>query len=336
MPKLIIIPGAGSSELNWLDQLIYFEEKQWQKHFLHYQSEEHLSFHDCANALSINLTEILKAGFSIKEDCSQEQSQDIELNNNLKTELNKNILIAHSMGAMLLLKILTDNSSSEKLLEIKLLLKNTNIFLIQPPARTNTKLLKFLKTSQGLISTIMKLHQPLKEPVAEWLREIKLKNANAELLAEGSKIGDRKFLVDLMWILGAMHISAWGTHPQVFKNLINYYEEWENYSPLTMFANNDRSVHEDHEDDENAEFGVSLHPHNELLSQFTELHDFNINITVSNSDIFCDKNDSLKLAELLNAKVKEFDWTFHNPMHFPWSQKEFHDWLLESSQYGTE
>jgi hypothetical protein len=319
MPKLIIIPGAGSSELNWLDQLIYFEEKQWQKHFLHYQSEEHLSFHDCANALSINLTEILKAGFSIKEDSI--------------------ILIAHSMGAMLLLKILTDNSSPEKLLEIKLLLKNTNIFLIQPPARTNTKLLKFLKTSQGLISTIMKLHQPLKEPVAEWLREIKLKNANAELLTEGSRMGEKKFLTDLIWILAAMHISAWGTHPQVFKNLINYYEEWENYSPLTMFANNDRSalrVHEAHEDDENAEIGVSLHAHNELLSRFIDLHDFNINITVSNSDIFCDKNDSLKLAELLNAKVKEFDWTFHNPMHFPWSQKEFHNWLLESSQHGTE
>jgi predicted alpha/beta hydrolase family esterase len=301
MPKLIIIPGAGSSELNWLDQLIYFEEKQWQKHFLHYQSEEHLSFHDCANALSINLTEILKAGFSIKEDSI--------------------ILIAHSMGAMLLLKILTDNSSPEQLLEIKLLLKNTNIFLIQPPARTNTKLLKFLKTSQGLISTIMKLHQPLKEPLAEWLREIKLKNANAELLTEGSKIGDRKFLTDLIWILGAMHISAWGTHPQVFKNLINYYEEWENYSPLSVLAN---------------EEPVKYNPSDESSSPFTELHDFNINITVSNSDIFCDKNDSLKLAELLNAKVKEFDWTFHNPMHFPWSQKEFHNWLLESSQYGTE
>jgi hypothetical protein len=225
------------------------------------------------------------------------------------------------MGAMLLLKILTDNSSPEKLLEIKALLKNTNIFLIQPPARTNTKLLKFLKTSQGLISTIMKLHQPLKEPVAEWLREIKLKNANAELLKEGSKAGDRKFLVDLMWILAAMHISAWGTHPQVFKNLMNYYEEWENYSPLSVLAN---------------EEPMKYNPSDESRSLFTELHDFNINITVSNSDIFCDKNDSLKLAELLNAKVKEFDWTFHNPMHFPWSQKEFHDWLLESSQYGTE
>ncbi len=288
MPKLIIIPGAGSSELNWLDQLIYFEEKQWQKHFLHYQAEEHLNFQDCADALSINLTEILKAGFSIKEDSI--------------------ILIAHSMGAMLLLKILTDNSSPEKFSQIKSLLKNTNIFLIQPPARTNIKLLKFLKTSQGLISTIMKLHQPLKEPLVEWLREIKLKNANAELLAEGSKIGDRKFLTDLIWILGAMHISAWGTHPQVFKNLMNYYEEWENHSPLSM---DDSSV-------------------------LWMPKDFNINITVSNSDIFCDKNDSLKLAELLNAKVKEFDWTFHNPMHFPWSQKEFHDWLLESSQHGTE
>jgi predicted alpha/beta hydrolase family esterase len=303
MSKLIIIPGAGSSQLNWLDQLIYFEEKQWQKHFLHYQSEKYLNFHDCANALAINLTEILKAGFSIKEDQIQQQS-----NNNSLTEINKNILIAHSMGAMLLLKILTDNSNSEKLSEIKALLKNTNIFLIQPPARTNTKLLKFLKTSQGLISTIMKLHQPLKEPLAEWLREIKLKNANAELLAEGSKTGDRKFLIDLIWILAAMHISAWGTHPQVFKNLMNYYEEWEKYSPLSM---DDTSV-------------------------LWMPKDFNINITVSNSDIFCDKNDSLKLAELLNAKVKEFDWTFHNPMHFPWSQKEFHDWLLESSQYGTE
>jgi hypothetical protein len=303
MPKLIIIPGAGSSELNWLDQLIYFEEKQWQKHFLHYQAEEHLNFQDCADALSINLTEILKAGFRIQEDCIQQQS-----NNNSQIELNNNILIAHSMGAMLLLKILTDNSSPEKFSQIKSLLKNTNIFLIQPPARTNIKLLKFLKTSQGLISTIMKLHQPLKEPLVEWLREIKLKNANAELLAEGSKIGDRKFLTDLIWILGAMHISAWGTHPQVFKNLMNYYEEWENHSPLSM---DDSSV-------------------------LWMPKDFNINITVSNSDIFCDKNDSLKLAELLNARVKEFDWTFHNPMHFPWSQKEFHDWLLESSQHGTE
>jgi predicted alpha/beta hydrolase family esterase len=301
MPKLIIIPGAGSSELNWLDQLIYFEEKQWQKHFLHYQSEKYFNFHDCADALAINLTEILKAGFSIKEDSI--------------------ILIAHSMGAMLLLKILTDNSSPEKLSEVKALLKNTNIFLIQPPAKTNTKLLKFLKTSQGLLSTIMKLHQPLKEPLAEWLREIKLKNANAELLTEGSRIGDRKFLTDLIWILGAMHISAWGTHPQVFKNLINYYAEWENYSPLSVLAN---------------EEPMKYNPSDESRSLFIELHDFNINITVSNSDIFCDKNDSLKLAELLNAKVKEFDWTFHNPMHFPWSQKEFHDWLLESSQYGTE
>lgn len=301
MPKLIIIPGAGSSELNWLDQLIYFEEKQWQKHFLHYQAEEHLNFQDCADALATNLTEILKAGFSIKEDSI--------------------ILIAHSMGAMLLLKILTDNSNSEKLLEIKLLLKNTNIFLIQPPARTNTKLLKFLKTSQDLISTIMKLHKPLKEPVTEWLRKIKLKNSNAKILTEGCKIEDKKFLTDLIWILGAMHISAWGTHPQVFKNLINYYEEWENYSPLSVLAN---------------EESMKYNPGDESRSPFTELHDFNINITVSNSDIFCDKNDSLKLAELLNARVKEFDWTFHNPMHFPWSQKEFHDWLLESSQYGTE
>jgi hypothetical protein len=301
MSKLIIIPGAGSSELNWLDQLIYFEEKQWQKHFLHYQSEEHLNFYDCADALAINLTEILKAGFGIKEDSI--------------------ILIAHSMGAMLLLKILTENSSSEKLSEIKALLKNTNIFLIQPPAKTNIKLLKILKASQGLISTIMKLHQPLKEPLAEWLRKIKLENANAELLAEGSRIGDRKFLTDLIWILAAMHVSAWGTHPQVFKNLINYYEEWENYSPLSVLAN---------------EEPMKYNPSDEIRSPFTELHDFNINITVSNSDIFCDKNDSLKLAELLNAKVKEFDWTFHNPMHFPWSQKEFHSWLLSSSQHGTE
>lgn len=239
------------------------------------------------------------------------------------------------MGAMLVLKILTDNSNSEKLLELKSLLKNTNIFLIQVPAKTNTKLLRFLKTSQGLISIIMKLHQPLKEPVAEWLKEIKLKNANAELLAEGSKIRDKKFLVDLMWILAAMHISAWGTHPQVFNNLVNYYEEWEKYSPLTMFSNNNRSVISSNAN-KDTKAGVSLHLHNEFLSRFTDLHDFNINITVSNSDIFCDKNDSLKLAELLNAKVKEFDWTFHNPMHFPWSQKEFHDWLLESSQHGTE
>ena len=53
-------------------------------------------------------------------------------------------------------------------------------------------------------------------------------------------------------------------------------------------------------------------------------------MTVSNSDIFVTREEALEFAEMISAKTRDFDWTFHNPMHFPWSQKDFANWVLDS------
>jgi len=273
MPKLIIIPGAGSSDLNWLDQLVYFEKQNFKSHFLEYKADLHENMSDCAYHLAEELSTL--------------------------TESSRSLIIAHSMGAMLLLKALSETKVSEKL---KISLSNSEVFLVQCPPNANPKLLKSLKSFRGLLSTGMHLHQPLKKIVRENLEKYKLKFLEKKELSKnaGNELIEwslQEHIKDLAWILSAMHISAWGTQPSIFKNLINYYEEWH-YEKITE-------------------------------KDLSHLHDLNIHLTVSNSDIFCSKSDSLKLAEKLNANIKHFDWTFHNPMHFPWSKNDFNQWILK-------
>ena len=303
MPKLIIIPGAGSSELNWLDQLIYFQKLNFNSHFLEYRADAHESMSKCALELATTLLDHLE---NPRQNISSAPRSHLE-----RDPTNK--IIAHSMGAMLLLKILSESHSISIYQELRAALSTSEIFLIQCPPSTNPKLLSFLKSFKRPVSRIMHLHQPLKEPVKEKLESLKRDFLNSKfdkIFTEGNHEDhhsefSRKYklrhspleqLKDLSWILSAMHISAWGTQPPALDNLINYYEEW--YS---------ESITE---------------------KELDHLHELNIHLSVSNSDIFCDKNDSLKLANKLNAKVKHFDWTFHNPMHFPWSKNSFNQWIL--------
>lgn len=300
MPKLIIIPGAGSSELNWLDIITHFQQLGFSTHFINYKPESHSTFHECSEALKSNLDNILNsdslnAPVTLEEPC---------------TAKDENIILAHSMGSMLLLNIILETFSEDSLSKnLVKPLERSSIFLIQCPAKSNPLLVSIFKNLTATISYIMHLHQPLEKPIKSWLKRIKLKtlehrqseslNINIENSAS-RMIYIKRQIEDSLWILAAMHISAWGSPVQSFKNLAEYYIHWNEYSKKII--NKDKQ----------------------------SISELKIQMTVSNSDIFCDKTASLELAKELNATVKEFDWTFHNPMHFPWSQEEFINWVKRS------
>jgi len=278
MPKLIIIPGAGSSELNWLDTIMHFQQLGFSTHFLDYKPELHSNFHECSNFLKNELEILL--------------NPDTE-------ERNSNIILAHSMGAMLFLNIYPETTA----------VKNSSSFLIQCPPRINPLLHSILTQLKPILSLSMDLHSYVEKPVKQYLKENRIKTLEYRLanelenpLEKTTKL--KRDIEDTLWILTAMHISSWGSPNQAFKNILNYYSYW----------------------DEHLE---------ELLSRGSFMKEQkNLFMTASNFDIFCEKTDSLKLAEKINIPIKEFDWTFHNPMHFPWSQKEFIEWIKHSSSYS--
>lgn len=291
MPKLIIIPGAASSELNWLDLITHFQDLGFSTHFLDYKPQLHTNFQECSNFLKNELELLLNTGTTVTENAELGVSEQCHDEND--------IILAHSMGAMLFLNIYAESSA----------LKNSSKFLIQCPPRINPLLQSVLTQLKPLLSLSMDLHSYIEEPVKQYLKGNRIKTLEYRFTEKSKNPLEKitrlkRSLEDTLWILTAMHISCWGTPSQAFKNLVNYYNYW----------------------DEHLE---------KLLSKdfFMEKQE-NLFMTASNFDIFCDKTDSLKLAEKLNVPIKEFDWTFHNPMHFPWSQEEFIEWIKHSSSYS--
>lgn len=270
MKRILIIPGAGSSKLNWLDQFIEFEEQGLKTFFLDYFAEYHQGFFSLIDESKYRLYEYFH--LSINKDDLQ------------------NIIVAHSMGAMKLVEILkcltlSENKSDQDqfLLEN---LKKSKIVLVQMPVLTKDQVLSSLKSASGIASLMIKAHTPFKYSVSDLLSDFKLKS---RFLPE-----PLKNIFDMFWILSAMHISAYTTPEKAFTNMVDFYDSWNLLESNTYKA----------------------------------LQDFNIHMTVSNSDFFVDKEEALKFAEIISAETKDFDWTFHNPMHFPWSQKEFNKWLI--------
>ncbi|NQY81189.1 MAG: hypothetical protein HRT47_12855 [Candidatus Caenarcaniphilales bacterium] len=270
MKRILIIPGAGSSKLNWLDQFIEFEEQGLKTFFLDYFAEYHRDFFSLINESKYKLYEYFH--LSIKKDDLQD------------------IIVAHSMGAMKIVSILKDlTSSASKSKEDQFLLENlkkSKIVLVQMPILTKNQVLSSLKSVSGMASLMIKAHEPFKDSVSDFLSDFKLKSRFLP--------NPIKNIFDMLWILSAMHISAYTTPEKAFTNMVDFYDSW-----------------------------------NLLESNiYQALRDFNIHMTVSNSDFFVDKEEALKFAEIISAKTKDFDWTFHNPMHFPWSQKEFNEWVI--------
>ena len=103
-------------------------------------------------------------------------------------------------------------------------------------------------------------------------------------------------MLEFLWILAAMHISAYTTSSQAFDKFLDFYgsSDIHDYAPEEIKKS---------------------------------LSDFDITLSISNSDIFCNKQFATNFCDLVALKYQTFDWTFHNPMHLPWSQDDFNTWI---------
>jgi pimeloyl-ACP methyl ester carboxylesterase len=273
---IIIIPGAGSSELNWLDQLIYFKELGHEVVFCDYHGFIQSTFDQTAIKLLEKISEILAEHSDLKTD----------------TKVN---LICHSMGGMLMLYLLAQlNRLQDKYPEVIKVLKNSNIALVQVP----------LSKQDSIISTLAKVHAPAKKMFSLYQSVFKgsvrrvLTKAKYSFLKD-PQTGLIKSSSNFIWMMLAMHDSCWSTNTETIDKLIDFYYNWDESlleSLSEQFKNSD------------------IKP--------------NIYITSCNTDKFCPSAEVLDFADNLEAQHKCFNWTFHNPMHFPWSQAKFNSWLM--------
>ncbi|MCE2928669.1 MAG: hypothetical protein LW817_03455 [Candidatus Caenarcaniphilales bacterium] len=203
----------------------------------------------------------------------------------------KFIFLVHSMGAMLFLKILLDgelfSNRDPKTFEI---IKSSTVVLIQIPIQVKQRLLWNFRISFPFISVGMFLHRPL---ISSWL---------SPLLIYCKKL-EHKYcqfaLLNLALNVLLMHSSFWGTRVKEYINLIKYYEHWDAYS-LSYF----------------------------FLKKINEASEFsNLIFTTGNLDMFNSREHINEIAAKLNAKTIDFPWSFHNPHHFFWTQKPFHDYI---------
>lgn len=189
--NLIIIPGSCSDRLNWFDQINFFEKHtELQVAYLSLSAQNYSSFED--------------------------YSVDIE--RALESLLNDNtVVLAHSMGAMLLFKILTSTQN----LQLKKTLLKIKIVLIQMPLQT--KFVALMKKSLFLIEFISLFFKLF---ILWWLEPALYFAKNFFAFAYKNK---NLQTINLFLNLLSMFSGFWKTDIKEMKNLIRFYANWQKH-----------------------------------------------------------------------------------------------------------
>jgi pimeloyl-ACP methyl ester carboxylesterase len=207
------------------------------------------------------------------------------------------LIVAHSMGGMLILNILMkagfyaelDRSTFETI-------KNSPKIFIQVPLRVRKLALLVLDSIGHAMQPVFYLWHKfffaafdnfLRALDESYLRFSMDKGLVSGLIKKTALPYLYKLILNNIVILN----SFLGTEPQEFLHLDNYYRRWN----LTL---------------------------QELQSAC---------FTVGDPDIFCKDGITRDFAGRFGAAILELPWGMHNPMYFPWTQKKFHTSLLEAA-----
>lgn len=271
MKEIIIIPGACSSESNWFDQIEYFNSHGYKVYFLDLLACDCKDMKTCAEQLLIRLEKIFVESKEAK------------------------FIYAHSMGGMLLLKVLFQpelfpNFSKEFLHK----LFSSQIVFIQPPLQMRT--LPYFMYVQGrpLILTFVFIHRHL---VYFWFNAllVRLKKNIAPVKRHSIIL----VILDLFLNLGLMFNSCAGTRVEEFYNLIEYYKEWKNFD------------------------------FEKCISEEIQHTNFkNFYFTCGSPDSFENRTKLEKLVKILGARIFKMPLGFHSPQHFFWWQTKLMEPLL--------
>lgn len=227
--------------------------------------------------------------FTSFSECANNIFRQLQLECEKQSKPN-NSIVTHSMGGMLILYILANEKIYKKIdPETFDFIINSNLFFVQVPVKASQRVKITFDIIKWLFLPIMFVHSGLFFRVID------------DVLAKTKRLFAKPHtILNLLSITN----SVFGTSPKGFWNLIEYYKNLD----FTIFNN--------------------VKPITTTPYQNSHQNKSNIFFSTGFPDYFCDGSDTQNFAKLLNAEVKDFPWSFHNPMYFTWSQRKLHDWII--------
>jgi hypothetical protein len=263
--KLIIIPGSCSHISNWFDQIENARQEGFTVVFLQLDADKFKSFSDCAD----NLFQKLSLHFQTEQET---------------------VILAHSMGSMLLLKILSgfhDYTAKDHYTYQKII--SSRLIFLQMPINLHKKIFLALNVFKFLIYPVQFVHSIFFKEIFAWFFLLPKKILLA-LRKYPRFSGCKKFFDVLDTIINQALIlnGVLGTKPREFFNLVRYY--WQ--------------------------FGIFTASGFDI--EFDKNKAQNYFFSYGDPDYFCEVESTHKLAEFLGAQLAYMPFSMHNPQHMFW------------------
>lgn len=286
MKQIIIIPGSCADQSNWFDQIVHFESQAYNVKFIDLDARYTSSFTQCA----INLFENCKFAFNAVDDDSQR------------------VIYCHSMGAMLILKILLESkfykNQNQAVYEK---IRKSKIVFLQMPLSVNKVILHLIEFLRFPLYPVFFLyHWIFFRPIAFIL--IALKSLVFRLK---TSFQANWFFNPIDFLLNnfLMTNSFWGTQAQEFFNIATYYRQYRQLitglfsdSSLTKFQKEMNKISDD------------------KLTELDLSNASNYFLTAGDPDWFCSEKLTENLAERMRANYLKMPFNLHNPHHMFWYQ----------------
>ncbi len=319
--QLIIIPGSCSAKSNWFDQIHFFESIGYNVKFLDLDAHKHRTLIECSTDLFLKLKYALQTTIEPDDDITDADIETMfksaETINNPDSDT---VILAHSMGAMLLLKILSEskyyrNENPETFAK----LEQSKLIFIQVPLSINRSLLSLLNTVQYSLypfffiyhHTVFGLIERMLLTTKKLLRSLTNHFRNSFLRYI---IQPTVNLFDLLLNIMLMNNAFLGSKPHEFANLINYYKQWDEFSLEGFFADKDEAMFS----------RAMMNRAESTICRFDTNATKNYHFTTGSPDPFCDSILVKQFAAELGANVLDLGYGFHNPHHVFWTQDKLH------------
>ncbi len=325
--QLIIIPGSCSAKSNWFDQIHFFESIGYEVKFLNLDAHKHRTLIECSSDLFLKLKYALQPRIGPDDDVTEIENiedmfEDVDTINNPKSDT---VILAHSMGAMLLLKILSEpkyyrNENPETFAK----LEQAKLVFIQVPLNVNRSLLPVLNALQYLVypfffvyhHTIFGLIEGMLLTIKKLFKSIANKLRRISFLKYITPVFN---VLDLLLNIMLMNNAFLGSKPNEFANLINYYKQWDEFSLEGFFADKNEAM-----------FSRAMMKRAEsTLNHFNIQATKNYHFTTGHPDPFCNSILVKQFATELGANVLDLGYGFHNPQHVFWNQDKLHQHIIK-------
>jgi hypothetical protein len=259
LKHIIIIPGTCAHSSNWFDQIYEYESLGHKVDFLDLNTYKYKTFIECVSAIFDDISSVLRVPNNEVDFLSSDEI----------------VFIGHSMGAMILLKILSEkNFFSKRNPLIYDAIRRSKIIFVQVPLKASSLNLGVLSTLKYLAYPFFLLHRYLIFP---WLIHCLLFCKILEKKVFASIPFFREFVNFCLNVM-LMHNSFWGTKIKEFAHSNLYYKHWDAFSLAGL--NSPKKLSEF----DRAMMGYEKNTQDNLSSEFTQNYFF----TYGDPVFFCE------------------------------------------------